>query len=129
MVSSWYPPTTLENLRLNTLWDGIFHSATYVFVVLALYLLWRTAWRGPLYWSGALIMGTVLIGWGGFNLVEGLVDHQLLGMHHVNETVPMAQRLPWDLGFLVWGSTMIAAGLVLWSRGRRVHRALRGARG
>ena len=44
MVSSWYPPTSLENLRLNTLWDGIFHSSTYVLVVLALYVSQRLAW-------------------------------------------------------------------------------------
>jgi len=41
MLSSWYPITSIENLRLNTLWDGIFHSATYVFVIVALYLFWR----------------------------------------------------------------------------------------
>ena len=35
MISSRYPTTTVDNLRLNTLWDGIFHSATYVFVALA----------------------------------------------------------------------------------------------
>jgi hypothetical protein len=35
----------------------------------------------------------VLLGWGIFNVVEGLVDHQLLGLHHVNETAPIEQWL------------------------------------
>lgn len=71
MVSSWYPPTTLENLRLNTLWDGIFHSTTYVFVVLALYAFWKAAHRRHIYWSGKLMWGALLLGWGLFNVVEG----------------------------------------------------------
>jgi uncharacterized membrane protein len=121
MVSSWYPPTTLENLRLNTLWDGIFHSATYVFIVMALYLLWRIAHRSHLYWSGKLIAGTSLMGWGAFNLVEGLIDHHLLGIHHVNETVSSDQRLAWDLGFILWGAAMLLAGFLLWQAGNRMH--------
>jgi Predicted membrane protein (DUF2243) len=32
-----------------------------------------------------LHVGVLLAGWGGFNLVEGLVDHQLLGIHHVRD--------------------------------------------
>ena len=46
VLSSWYPVNTIENLELNTRWDGIFHSATYLFVVAALFILWRTAQRG-----------------------------------------------------------------------------------
>ena len=33
MLSSWYPVNSIENLELNTSWDGIFHSSTYLFVV------------------------------------------------------------------------------------------------
>ncbi|MDM0009506.1 DUF2243 domain-containing protein [Variovorax sp. J22G73] len=124
MLSSWYPPTTVENLRLNTLWDGIFHSATYVLVVVALYLLWRVAQRSHLFWSSRLIVGTALVGWGCFNLVEGVIDHHLLQLHHVNETVPLAQRMAWDLGFLAWGAAMLVGGLTLWQSGRREHRVL-----
>lgn len=46
MLSSWYPIISIENLELNTLWDGIFHSATYVFVVVGLFILWRRARGG-----------------------------------------------------------------------------------
>lgn len=121
MVSSWYPPTTLENLRLNTLWDGIFHSATYVFVVLALYFFWRVAHRGHVYWSGALMCGACLIGWGVFNMVEGVIDHHILGVHHVNELVESARRGVYDIVFLVWGVAMTVAGWTLWRPGKRHH--------
>ena len=123
MLSSWYPDDTLANLRLNTLWDGIFHSTTYLLVGMGLYLLWRTAHRRHLYWSGKLMSGTLLAGWGLFNLVEGIIDHQLLGVHHVNELVPRAEWIWWDMGFLAWGAAMLAGGLLLLRAGRRAMQA------
>src|SRR5919205_976583 len=66
MLSSWYPVNSLENLKLNTLWDGIFHSCTYLFVIAGLFILWRHAHRRHLYWYiGFLAWGAVMviIGW------------------------------------------------------------------
>jgi uncharacterized membrane protein len=62
-------------------------------------------------WSGKLLLGSVLPGFGPFNVVdEGLVDHQWLGLHHVNETAPHEQWIYWNLGFLAWGAAMIGGG-------------------
>ena len=123
MVSSWYPPTSLENLRLNTRWDGIFHSATYLFVVSGIALFWRKASRRELYWSAEMLVGGLLVGWGAFNLVEGLVDHAVLGIHHVNETVPPSQRPYWDLAFLLWGALMLHGGRLLQRQADRRRRS------
>jgi uncharacterized membrane protein len=41
LTDAGYPPTSVENLKINTLWDGLFHATTYVFVVLGLIVLWR----------------------------------------------------------------------------------------
>jgi uncharacterized membrane protein len=122
MLSSWYPADTLENLRLNTLWDGIFHSLTYVFVVIALYLFWRVAHRQHVRWSGQLMTASALIGWGAFNVIEGIVDHELLGIHHVNELVARDRFVYWDMGFLLWGALMLGAGWLLLRRGRDERR-------
>ncbi len=119
MLSSWYPVNTLENLKLNTFWDGVFHSSTYLLVIAGLFILWRTAHRGHLYWSTKLLAGTMLMGFGAFNVVEGIVDHQLLGIHHVNETVDPGYRIYWDLGFIVWGAAMFIGGFYLLRQGRR----------
>ena len=119
MLSNWYPVNTIENLELNTRWDGIFHSATYVFVLIGLFLLWRTAHRVHLYWSTKLLAGTMLLGFGIFNTVEGIVDHHLLGIHHVNETVPRDQWLLWDIGFTLWGMAMIVGGWLIMRAGQR----------
>jgi uncharacterized membrane protein len=61
----------------------------------------------------------LLLGWGIFNFVEGMIDHQMLGIHHVNELVAPSQRIFWDLGFLIWGLAMIALGSDLLRQGRR----------
>ncbi|MBU4530910.1 MAG: DUF2243 domain-containing protein [Desulfomicrobium sp.] len=119
MVSHLHPPVDLAALQFNTLWDGIFHASTYVFVVAGLLLLWRTAHRSHLWWSGKLLAGTILMGFGSFNVVEGIVNHQLLQLHHVNETVPEAQWIYWDIGFLVWGVAMIIGGRALYLGGKR----------
>ncbi len=123
MLSNWYPVDTLGNLKLNTVWDGLFHSSTYVFVVVGLFILWRAAHRRHLAWSSKLLAGTLLLGWGIFNLVEGVVDHELLGVHHVNELVPQNQRIYWDVAFLAWGFAMLVGGWVVMQAGQRETRA------
>ncbi|MGI6852385.1 DUF2243 domain-containing protein [Mesorhizobium sp. 1B3] len=119
VTSAGYPADSVENLEFNTLLDGLFHASTYVFVFIGLLLLWRTAHRSHLRWSGKLLAGSILIGFGIFNLVEGFVNHQLLGLHHVNETVPRHQWIYWDIGFLVWGAIMVGVGWILLRVGRR----------
>lgn len=58
----------------------------------------------------------MLAGWGLFNLVEGLVDHQLLGIHHVRDD--LGGPVPWDIGFLAFGAVLVASGVALHRRGR-----------
>ena len=102
------PATTVAGLEANTLADGLFHLATWLFVVVAMVLTVRAwqrreaapAWRGH--------AGMLLAGWGAFNLVEGLVDHQLLGIHHVRDD--LGAPLGWDLGFLAFGLVLVLVG-------------------
>lgn len=119
LTSAGYPPDSVANLKINTLWDGIFHASTYVFVVIGLALLWRASHRRHLWWSGKLLIGSLLMGFGLFNVVEGVVNHHLLGLHHVNETVPPEQWLLWDLGFLALGAVMLIGGWLLLHAGKR----------
>jgi uncharacterized membrane protein len=125
LSSAGYPPDSVANLEVNTFWDGLFHTATYILVAVGVGILWRHARREHAPWSGRLLAGTLLIGWGIFNVVEGVVNHHLLGLHHVNETVPASQWLAWDLAFLIWGAAMIIGGASLVRRGRRASDELR----
>jgi uncharacterized membrane protein len=118
VTSAGYPATTVANLMLNTFLDGLFHASTYVFVALGLILLWRTAHQVHLWWSGKMLAGTMLMGFGAFNVVEGIVDHHLLRLHHVNETVPQDQWIYWDVGFLLWGTAMLIGGWFLFRAGK-----------
>ena len=118
-TSAGYPSDSLENLRFNTFLDGLFHAATYIFVVIGLVLLWQAAHRHHPWWSGKMMMGSVLIGFGLFNVVEGIVDHHVLKLHHVNETAPPEQWIYWDVGFMVWGAAMLLIGWRLLRVGKR----------
>lgn len=125
MLSSVYPLNSIENLEINTFWDGVFHSATYVLVVVGMFVLWRQAQRQRLIWSIPSLIGSLLVGWGAFNLVEGSIDHAWLGLHHVNETAERRTWIYWDSGFLLWGLVMFLAGWSLIAAARRQH-AVRG---
>jgi len=103
-----HPVTTVAGLEANTLADGFFHVGTWLFVlvgVLRAVSEWRQGRRAP---SWAFHLGTVLMGWGLFNLVEGLVDHQILGVHHVRDD--LGSPLSWDIGFLVVAVALIVVG-------------------
>lgn len=119
LTSDGYPADSLHNLQVNTLWDGLFHMTTYVFVLLGLIILWKRAHRTHVRWSGKLLTGTMLMGFGIFNIAEGIVDHHILGIHHVNETVPPEQWIYWDVGFLIWGAVMLIGGWRLLKRGEQ----------
>ncbi|UOY02567.1 DUF2243 domain-containing protein [Blastococcus sp. PRF04-17] len=117
MVSARTSPTTLAGLELNTVADGFFHAATWVLVVAAS-LTSIAAWRqGRLAPNYRFHLGLVLVGWGLFNLVEGLVNHQLLGVHHVRDD--LGAPLSWDLGFLLSGVVLVAVGWWVHRQGAR----------
>jgi len=94
-----------SDLRLNTVADGLFHAGTWVAVLVG--VLWLA--RGPRPPLRALV-GLLLAGWGLFNLVEGLIDHHLLGVHHVRHG---PHQLAYDLGFLAVSAVILAAGWLL----------------
>jgi uncharacterized membrane protein len=119
LTSAGYPADNLDNLKINVLWDGLFHISTYILTATGMLILWRKALQSHAPWSGKMLVGAMLMGFGIFNIVEGIIDHHLLGIHHVNETVPPAQWVFWDVGFLIWGAAMLVGGWLLWRAGKR----------
>jgi uncharacterized membrane protein len=95
--------------------DGFFHGLTWIAVLAGVLWLWqRLRYVKPVAWSA--LVGPMLAGWGAFNLVEGVVDHHLLDVHHVRSG---AGQLWWDLGFLVFGTLLVAVGTLLYRRSAR----------
>jgi uncharacterized membrane protein len=123
-----FPIDTLHGLEGNTMADGLFHAATWV-CVLAGMIVTMHAWQeGKLAPPWRSHLGMLLVGWGAFNVVEGLIDHQLLGIHHVRDD--LGGPLAWDIGFLVFGALLVGLGVALSrpgegspGRAARPHRA------
>ena len=117
LLSAEHPVTTVAGLELNTMADGFFHIGSWLFVVGAS-IVTLAHWRqGRLAPSWRFHVGGLLLGWGLFNLVEGIVDHQLLGIHHVRDD--LGGPLAWDLGFLAVSALLVLAGVLLQRSGPR----------
>ena len=106
------PMDTVAGLEANTLVDGFFHLATWVFVAVGAGLMVRAWQHGELAPPWRAYVGLVLVGWGAFNVVEGIIDHQLLGLHHVRDD--LGAPLGWDLAFLALGAVLVGVGVALW---------------
>jgi uncharacterized membrane protein len=111
MLSARLPPVDAATIKVNMVWDGLFHAGVWLLTALGIAALWRAGSRVDASWSGRVLLGAALAGWGSFNLVEGLLDHHLLALHHVYEYT--ADPLPWDLAFLASGVLLVAIGAAL----------------
>jgi uncharacterized membrane protein len=115
MFSTVLPPIDLVSSKVNMVGDGVFHVLTWLSTVAAVTLLWKAATERQARLSTRELVASTAIGWGAFNLLEGVVDHQLLGIHHVH---PGAGQLEWDIAFLASGAVMILAGYAAVRRDR-----------
>jgi uncharacterized membrane protein len=118
MVSNWIPPTTMEAMSVNMVWDGIFHAGVWLVTVLGVFQLWSGAYhRRAAIPSLQAFVGQLFLGWGAFNLVEGIIDHQILGVHYVRQ-VP--NYTVYNLTFLAIGGVLfILLGWMLMRAGKR----------
>ena len=107
MVSTPVPPDTLANLEANTVGDGFFHALTWIVTLAGVLVLLTTGGERGIAGSGRRFLGGLLMGWGLFNVVEGIIDHHLLNLHHVR---PGPDEFLYDIAFLLWGAAMIAIG-------------------
>jgi uncharacterized membrane protein len=112
--------------------DGFFHLFS------TLLLLWGLVrvWQGRAHWrdtSGPLLVAGILMGAGGFNFYDGIIQHALLHFHLVNEHVcdirithgdnslaNCPQDIPYEIAWDIIGFTVLALGFLLWRRTRRV---------
>jgi uncharacterized membrane protein len=114
MLSNWIPPTTMEAMRVNMLWDGVFHAFVWLVTLIGVFLLWSAAFQGEAIPTLRSFVGQLLLGWGAFNFVEGIIDHQLLGIHYVRQ-VP--EYTVYNLTFLAIGGVLFI--LIGWALMRR----------
>ncbi len=93
--------------------DGLLHAGELVLLVAGFFLfadlrrrhalVWRAGWAG------------LLLGAGGFQLWDGIIDHKVLRLHQVRYDVDL---LPYDLAWNAGGLLLLAAGTVVALRSR-----------
>jgi uncharacterized membrane protein len=94
--------------------DGLFHTGSWVAIVTGLFLFAdlrrRDTWvAGP--WTGGL-----LVGLGGFQLYDGIVQHKLLQLHQIRYGVDVT---PYDVAWNVIALLLLGAGVAVLVRSRR----------
>ncbi|MEN3975255.1 DUF2243 domain-containing protein [Emcibacter sp. SYSU 3D8] len=110
MLSARIPADTLIGAKINMVWDGAFHALVWMATAIGIWLLWEATKDLDESRSGQALSGSMLMGWGLFNVVEGVIDHHILNLHHVYQ---VAGQSVWDYAFLAWGAAMIVGGWLL----------------
>jgi uncharacterized membrane protein len=86
MLSAKIERTTVVGLETNMFWDGVFHASVGAMVVLGLAGLWEAVHGKLVSVPTRILVGGLALGWGLFNLAEGIINHHLLDLHHVVES-------------------------------------------
>jgi len=88
--------------------DGFFHAGGWLAMVVGLFLFAdlqrRRATVPKRVWAGGLI------GWGGFQLYDGVIQHKLFGLHQIRYGVDLTV---YDLAWNISGAVGLAAGIAL----------------
>jgi uncharacterized membrane protein len=106
---------TIAGLEINTFGDGLFHAFDWLMTTIGIFLLWCAGNISNVPRSNQTLIGSLFIGAGAFNIVEGIIDHHLLKIHHVK---PGINELAWDLCFLAIGLLSLGIGWLLLQRDR-----------
>lgn len=110
-VTAHCQPTSIAHLQRQNTQDGFFHLGLWLVTLAGMAMLFRAGGRPGASWSGRILVGSMLAGWGLFNFVEGMIDHQILGIHHV---LPgHAHEFLFDMLFLASGAGLFLTGVAL----------------
>ena len=110
MLSAQIPTDTLIGAKINMVWDGLFHAMVWIATALGIALLWKAVKRPDVLLSSQALFGSTLFGFGLFNLIEGIIDHHILTLHHVYERLGPSV---WDYVFLVSGVALMLTGWLM----------------
>lgn len=103
--------------RFRMMVDGIFHAGMYLVAVSGVYLFWKGLKSHPeatIPPPGAMM----LTGFGVWHVLDAIINHWLLGLHHIKED---QYWLLWDVIFFIAGVICVAIGISL----RRAQSAVR----
>lgn len=101
-------PASVEQLRIENTQDGYFDLALWLVLLVGVAMLSRAARDAGPTGYGRNLVGSMLAGCGFFNFFEGLINHQILGIHHVLPGSP--HQLLFDMLFLANGLLFFSTG-------------------
>ncbi|MEA3212380.1 MAG: hypothetical protein QOE70_5437 [Chthoniobacter sp.] len=110
---------TLADFKRQTFQDGLFHLAMWLTVIAGVIMLFRAMAHSLTDARGITLLGSMFVGCGCFNLIEGTINHHILGIHHVISGSP--HQLTADIVFLGGSVVLAIFGGVLCGSGRK-HR-------
>ncbi|MDJ1431028.1 DUF2243 domain-containing protein [Halostagnicola sp. A-GB9-2] len=108
LFSGFYDPYSYDGLRTNVMFDGVFLLAMVAVTALGLGMVWRVVNRTDEALSTLFLLGSIVVGMGLFNLVDGVVSHEVLDLHNVVHGTEA-----WNLPWIVVSVLMLALGFVL----------------
>jgi uncharacterized membrane protein len=104
----WHHFYDRSTMAVGLVSDGLFHAFGFTAMVVGLFLMADSLRRGgfvPKRWWAAL-----LIGWGGFQLYDGIVQHKILRLHQIRYHVTL---WPYDVSWNVIAALLIIGGILL----------------
>ncbi len=124
MVSSVIQPIDVAALRTNIWWGGAYEAFCWGVAVAGAIWLYRAARHRMPVPSPRMFFGSALLGWGVFNVVEGLLNHEILGIHHLASG---RYELAGDLLYLAIGGVapILVGALLVRSRHEWMARPVR----
>ncbi len=113
-VLAWHHFYDRSTSDVALLTDGLLHAAELVAVVGGAFWFADLRRRRTAHWPTT--RAGLVLGLGGFQLFDGLVDHKVLRLHQVRYGVDL---LPYDLAWNLAGALLLAVGALLLVRVRR----------
>ncbi|HEY0009108.1 MAG TPA: DUF2243 domain-containing protein [Tepidisphaeraceae bacterium] len=101
-------PVSIEHLKRQNRQDGFFHLGVLILSIIGSFQVFRATNQSGRPIGARAFWGAVLCGWGVFNFAEGLINHQILQIHHVLPDSP--NELLADLAFLASGILLFLLG-------------------
>ncbi|MBS61890.1 DUF2243 domain-containing protein [Salinisphaera sp.] len=94
--------------------DGLLHAGELLFLVAGAFIarsLLQAQQFAPRHFKAALLLGA-----GGFQIFDGVVDHKILGLHQVRYVDPV---WPYDVAWIGAGLLILVAGMLALRNARR----------
>jgi uncharacterized membrane protein len=113
MLSNRIPVVDLVTAKTNMVWDGYFHLAVWIATMTGLVMLFNAGKRKDVAWSGKVLAGAWIFGWGVFNILDSVVNHYILRLHNVYEYTTPANQALYNHLFLIGPGIIFA--VVGWS--------------